>query len=205
MTEHSLRKRYLSLQIPSTDNYHHQSKKKRREKKESILSVIIKCVISLLLIISASSTLLKAVGRNEGNPKKQLLKQFKLDNKEFIDAYSIRSILKIASASDDGSATINEKESYNRWSSSTKAFLQIADQTRQDFKSLFAYNEEVLARGILKHGLSNFHEDAKHYGNLDDLPKALVSTAKRILKARDEGRPFKMAFGGYSVTTGECI
>jgi len=70
------------------------------------------------------------------------------------------------------------------------AFWKVAATIREDFSK--RYGGENAARAILERGLSTFaedQEDVKH-------------TACRIQDAKEHSRPFKFAFGGYSVTVG---
>lgn len=71
-------------------------------------------------------------------------------------------------------------------------FWKVAATIRDDFAK--RYGGEIAARAILERALSSFasdsdNEDVKH-------------TACRIQNAKQDKRPFKFAFGGYSVTVG---
>jgi hypothetical protein len=68
------------------------------------------------------------------------------------------------------------------------SFWKIAATMRQDFAT--RYGGETAARAILERGMSTFADDNMH------------PTACRIRYAKEQGRPFKFAFGGYSVTVG---
>jgi hypothetical protein len=68
------------------------------------------------------------------------------------------------------------------------SFWKIAATMRQDFAK--RYGGETAARAILERGMSTFADTDVHH------------TACRIRDAKDLGRPFKFAFGGYSVTVG---
>jgi hypothetical protein len=65
-------------------------------------------------------------------------------------------------------------------------FWKIAATMRKDFSK--RYGGETMARAILERGMSTFSD--------------INSTACRIRDAKEQGRPFKFAFGGYSVTVG---
>lgn len=70
------------------------------------------------------------------------------------------------------------------------AFWDIAATIREDFSK--RYGGETAARAILERGMSTFAEGQKD----------IEHTACRIRDAKEHGRPFKFAFGGYSVTVG---
>jgi len=74
------------------------------------------------------------------------------------------------------------------------AFWRAAAGLRQEFAE--RYGGENAARAIQERGLSFFGKDEK------DFPSDLKYTACRILNAKREKRPFRFAFGGYSVTVG---
>jgi hypothetical protein len=65
-------------------------------------------------------------------------------------------------------------------------FWKVSATVRKDFSE--RYGGETVARAILERGMSTFG-DVHH-------------TACRIRDAKEQGRPFKFAFGGYSVTVG---
>ena len=67
------------------------------------------------------------------------------------------------------------------------SFWTIAATIRQDFAT--RYGGETSARAILERGMSTFADNVHH-------------TACRVRDAKEQGRPFKFAFGGYSVTVG---
>ena len=95
-------------------------------------------------------------------------------------------------------------------------FIRKAKALRADFSA--RYGGEVKARAMLSRGLKTFHEEAElafqernkrgEIVNIDDplytsiIPIDIIHTANRILTARFKKRPFKMTFGGYSVTVG---
>ena len=98
-------------------------------------------------------------------------------------------------------------------SSSILAFWQAAQSLREDFAS--RYGGENAAKYILEHGLDGFFNTPSKDNNNnnnnnyhDDTitmtvpPQSLLHTACRIQSARNQQRPFRMAFGGYSVTNG---
>jgi hypothetical protein len=67
-------------------------------------------------------------------------------------------------------------------------FWKMAATIRQDFSK--RYGGENAARAILERGMSTF------------APRHVEQTACRIRDAKRHNRPFKFAFGGYSVTVG---
>lgn len=71
------------------------------------------------------------------------------------------------------------------------AFWNIAATIRQDFSKRFG--GENAARAILERGMSTFANATQ---------KDIEQTACRIRDAKQHNRPFKFAFGGYSVTVG---
>ena len=72
----------------------------------------------------------------------------------------------------------------------TDGFWDVASTIRKDFSQ--RYGGENAARAILERGLSTFAEDQQD----------VEHTACRIRDAKENNRPFKFAFGGYSVTVG---
>lgn len=75
-------------------------------------------------------------------------------------------------------------------------FWQAAKGLRTDFAD--TYGGENAARALLDRGLVNFGRA----NGVDRLPTDLLTTACRIRQAQHEKRPFRFAFGGYSVTAG---
>ena len=88
----------------------------------------------------------------------------------------------------------------------TTAFWQAADSLRKKFAQ--AYGGENAARALLERGLTTgtTNTTAKNKtaatATAATIPPDLMQTACRIQQATDEQRPFRMAFGGYSVTAG---
>ena len=89
-----------------------------------------------------------------------------------------------------------------RESDNLQLFWNAAAGLRNDFAKHFG--GEKAARALIDLGLSASFEDAQDATthNKNSLPKHLVSTACRILVAKNMQRPFKFSFGGYSVTVG---
>jgi hypothetical protein len=79
-------------------------------------------------------------------------------------------------------------------SSNDELFWTAAAGLRQRFSDL--YGGENAGRAILERGTSVFGD------NNNNITTALVATACRVQRARTEHRPFRMTFGGYSVTAG---
>lgn len=82
-------------------------------------------------------------------------------------------------------------------SSSHEQFWHAADGLRQDFAQ--RYGGENAARAILERGLTTFSDENN---NTLRIPFDVTVTACRLQQARTEHRPFRMAFGGYSVAAG---
>jgi len=99
------------------------------------------------------------------------------------------------------------------------SFVVAARATREEFAS--RYGGENAARWILRRAVSTFDPvgsenmtSADEVGDLfyedrsqgshrrEAVPNSIRLIAERILSARTSGRPFTLAFGGYSVTTG---
>ena len=70
-------------------------------------------------------------------------------------------------------------------------FWKVAAMIRKEFSE--RYGNENAARAILERALSTFGGEN---------PKDVQHTACRIREAKEQHRPFKFAFGGYSVTVG---
>jgi len=89
-------------------------------------------------------------------------------------------------------------------SSQPSMFWQAAAGLRTQFAEY--YGGVNAARAILERGLTTFGNTTATTGGEEDkaevVPSDLRVTACRIRRARDEKRPFRFAFGGYSVTTG---
>lgn len=79
-------------------------------------------------------------------------------------------------------------------------FWQTAAGLRRQFAKL--YGGENSARALLTRGLSIFGASLITNDSISSLPSDLRWTACRIQSARIEKRPFRFAFGGYSVTVG---
>lgn len=79
-----------------------------------------------------------------------------------------------------------------------QAFWTTAASLRKQFADL--YGGENAVRAIMERGFTYFPLE---FGPNDkDPPSDLLHTACRIRLAKEEGRPFKFTFGGYSVTVG---
>ena len=79
-----------------------------------------------------------------------------------------------------------------------KSFWAIARSLREQFAD--TYGGENAARAILERSMTTFQN-----GTDSAPPGDLVHTACRIKQAKDEDRPFKFTFGGYSVTVGRGV
>jgi len=76
--------------------------------------------------------------------------------------------------------------------STNPSFWKASAGLRREFAD--TYGGENAARMLIDQGLTTFASEA--------VPEDLVATACRIHTAKTENRPFRMAFGGYSVTVG---
>jgi hypothetical protein len=76
-------------------------------------------------------------------------------------------------------------------------FWRVANGLKRRFVA--TYGGENAARMLLDRGLSTFVKDG---GPSSGIPSDILHTACRMQAARQEKRPFRMAFGGYSVTAG---
>ena len=89
-------------------------------------------------------------------------------------------------------------------------FYNEVSQLKQQFISL--YDGENAARYLIHSGVTTFNPSGNdNHVNADNIfdaydmqhiPSGVKHTAYRILSARYQNRPFKIAFGGYSVTVG---
>ena len=86
-------------------------------------------------------------------------------------------------------------------------FYEEISRLKREFAS--RYGGVNAARYLLHSGVTTFDPSADgNVGhafdayNLQNMPSGLKHTAHRLLSARVQGRPFKVAFGGYSVTVG---
>ena len=77
-----------------------------------------------------------------------------------------------------------------------QAFWTTAASLRQQFADL--YGGENAVRAMMERGFTVFPLESE----FNNPPSDLVHTACRIRLAKEEGRPFKFTFGGYSVTVG---
>lgn len=84
-----------------------------------------------------------------------------------------------------------------------KAFYDEASRLKNQFAA--RYGGENAARYLLHSGVETFSLSAhagKRAHDVSSVPSGLNHTAHRVLDARHRQRPFKVAFGGYSVTVG---
>jgi hypothetical protein len=75
-------------------------------------------------------------------------------------------------------------------------FWQIAEGLRERYAE--TYGNENIARMLLDKGTTTFFQKE----DTNDAPADIVATACRLQQAQKEKRPFRVAFGGYSVTAG---
>jgi hypothetical protein len=136
------------------------------------------------------------------------------------DAYSI------AAKYQQDVSNNNNKDNNNKNMSNATAFWRAAHGLRRKFSEY--YGGENAARALLERGLStggsltmtmtsnhisnNLNNSNSNYSNYSnsnnnwtvaaDVPRDLHDTACRMHEAQIQNRPFRMAFGGYSVTVG---
>jgi hypothetical protein len=91
---------------------------------------------------------------------------------------------------------IAESHQQSETDSITKTFWSTAESLRNQFAEL--YGGENAARAMMQRGLSVFPLNP----DFQSPPSDLISTGCRILQAKEEQRPFRFTFGGYSVTVG---
>jgi hypothetical protein len=103
------------------------------------------------------------------------------------DAYGM--VDKLQALSQNNQPTRNDTMSYDKFWNAT-ASLQ------QQFSKL--YGGERASRMLLDQALTTFRDAVEEAS----FPPDIVATACRLHQAKQEHRPFRMAFGGYSVTTG---
>ena len=94
--------------------------------------------------------------------------------------------------------------------SSIDGFNDEVSRLTKQFTSL--YGGENAARYLLHSGVTTFNANHIHTNtdpesifdafNMQHVPSGIKHTAYRIFKAKKEQRPFKISFGGYSVTVG---
>ena len=134
---------------------------------------------------------------NRNNERGAIFPVFELDvRRSQSDAFGIN----------DNIAINNDK----RHLSGLDKFHNEVSQLKQQFTSL--YGGENAARYLIHSGVTTFNPSGnENHINADNIfdaydmqhiPSGLKYTAYRILSARYQNRPFKIAFGGYSVTVG---
>jgi hypothetical protein len=87
-------------------------------------------------------------------------------------------------------------------------FWNAAKALRQEFTE--RYGNEPTARALLDRGLTLYEHDPRHeesqkphnHQHHPSIPTSLQATACRMQSAQRADRPFRLAFGGYSVTAG---
>jgi hypothetical protein len=92
--------------------------------------------------------------------------------------------------------THSESQSEKDKSGRNQAFWTTTASLRKQFAEL--YGGENAVRAMMERGFTLFPLPT----DIDSPPSDLVHTACRIRLAKEEGRPFKFTFGGYSVTVG---
>jgi len=116
------------------------------------------------------------------------------------DAFGIRESIEL----------IHNYQTQSNRRSDLNEFYNEISRLKKQFASL--YGGENAARYLIHSGVKTFHPsgDNNHFNserisdayNMRDIPPGLKYTAYRIFSAREQNRPFKIAFGGYSVTVG---
>lgn len=82
---------------------------------------------------------------------------------------------------------------------SSPLFWEEAALIRDNFTEWYG-GDEVTARALLDRGLTRYSN--KDNDKSDVMPRDLQHTACRLMRAKQENRPFVLAFAGYSVTVG---
>lgn len=100
-----------------------------------------------------------------------------------------------------GIAAMRDQASQNNGNNNNEQFWDTAADLRAGFAEL--YGGENAVRAMMERGMSFFPVESAHSTKEGKQPPSdLVATACRIRRAKEEGRPFKFTFGGYSVTVG---
>jgi hypothetical protein len=94
----------------------------------------------------------------------------------------------------------NTNNKTNPNSEDGQSFWKVAQSMRTKFAEL--YGGENAARMLLDRGTTTFPSAANSTEATETPPSDVVATACRLHHAKAENRAFRMAFGGYSVTTG---
>jgi hypothetical protein len=81
-------------------------------------------------------------------------------------------------------------------------FWQAADGLRERFAEQYAHGSIQMARAILERSITPITTTPDEVVENDNIPWDLQHTTCRIVQAHRDHRPFRFAFGGYSVTTG---
>jgi hypothetical protein len=88
-------------------------------------------------------------------------------------------------------------EHFETQTNQSTLFWNVARELRAQFAEI--YGGENAARMLLDQGLTTFFESSPE---TKQIPLDIHHTACRFQKAREENRPFRFAFAGYSVTAG---
>lgn len=200
-----------------------RSRRKKRQDNEIFLHLTLKVGVSILciswvathivllftrtpkgfldvLLISYSDV--STLGQHDNNIPVQVsvllqFPAFKLDSQRLkIDAFGIRDTL----------------AEYNNTTTQPSQIIEFHEETSR-LKQQFAldYGGENAARYLIHSGVTTFEPSNERisqtsihemFHQLHDIPSGLKHTVLRLLTARQQNRPFKIGFGGYSVTTG---
>jgi len=205
-----------------THNYTKRQRDFRRRNHDSSgFIVTLKLAASLILLFSSICTILTETNDSFYIPDffKPLPFKDVMIPEEILryDAYGIAQSIDRAieqqnlKAENDGDGSEVKDGDDSLEVRAAKLLLQKTQALREEFASL--YGGEHAARVILYKGLSTFPFPQKNKSNNEEaaqhddfnqnrIPKGLIHTARRILKAKKEGTPFRIGFAGYSVTTG---
>lgn len=199
-----------------------RSRRKKRQDDDVFLHLTLKVGASILCIswvathivllftrspkgfldVLFSSSDVSTLGQHDNNIPVQdsvLLQfpSFQLDSRRLkIDAFGIRDTL----------------AEYNTTTTQTSRITEFHEETSR-LRQRFAldYGGENAARYLIHSGVTTFEPANKRishtstheiFNHLHDIPSGLKHTALRLLTARQQNIPFKIGFGGYSVTTG---
>ena len=127
------------------------------------------------------------------------LPTFNLSESAEWDAFGIFDKVKKHNNNNNNSNNNNNNRN-NPNSEDGQSFWKVAQSMRTKFTEL--YGGENAARMLLDRGTTTFPSAANGTEATESPPSDVVATACRLHHTKAENRAFRMAFGGYSVTTG---
>ena len=217
-------KKYLSLVAKSDSNAMARRRKRRGSKQndEPFTCLVFKVGLSILGICWVCthvylyfSTNINNDGAN-GIPHRSSIEEKKYGVKTKFpvfqldpgilesDAYGISQILARGRFASSNHST-------SHMNGNLSQFYNEASRMRKQFASL--YGGENAARYLIHSGITSFQSSEMDENQIglselfglkisSNIPSGLKHTATRILEAKHNNRPFKIAFAGYSVTVG---